>query len=339
MVVEATFDADVVDGVGDGNDEGVRWQFRRPDPAVAALRAVGHLAGDPSPHIRTPGLHLVRAVRSLNAGVGPDLIHSFDLVFYPNLLALSRLARPLLAHFHGGAPARRPGWRVAERLALSKVDRLLFTTVDQAVPWIESGYPGDRVRTILETSVLVPGAVPLGLPGSPALVCVGRLDNVKDPLTVLAGFDRLLKTHPNAVLHLAWTDAPLHAEILARAAAFGPAVRLHGRLLPADAFALIANADALLQASVREVCGVAVLEAMAAGTPPVVTDIPAFTAVLGDCGARFSAGDAEGMARAIRGVLADPTQRTRCRARFDAALSFDALAMELDAIYRELLHP
>ena len=160
---------------------------------------------------------------------------------------------------------------------------------------------------------------------------------MKDPLTTLAGFALVLRDHPDAVLHLAWTDAPLHADVLLAARPLGQRVRLLGRLSRAGARALIGEADALVQSSTREVCGIAVLEAMAAGTPPVVTDIPSFRAVLGDCGARFAPGDPAGLASGVLRVLADPTQRARCRARFERELSFDALAERVERVYRELV--
>lgn len=332
VVVEAEFDADHVDG-------SVRWRFRAPSGVARAARALGRALGDPHPAIRSPAPHLVRAV----AEGAPDLVHSFDLVYYPLLRALAGLGRPLVAHFHGGAAARRPAWRQLERLALSRVDRLLFTTQSHADPWVRNGYPADHVRLVTETSVDLapagPGAPAPGATraGAPMLACVGRLDAVKDPLTTLAGFALVLRDAPGAVLHLAWTDAPLRAAVLHAARPLGAHVRLHERLSRTGARALIGDADVLVQGSTREVCGIAVLEAMAAGTPPVVTDIPSFRAVLGDCGARFPPGDPAGLAAGVHAVLADPTQRARCRARFERELSFDALAERVEGVYRELL--
>lgn len=332
VVVEAPFDADHVDGR-------VRWRFRAPSPVARAARAAGRALGDPYPAIRSPAPHLVHAV----ADSSPDLVHSFDLVYYPMLRALGGLGHPLVAHFHGGAAARRPAWRQLERLALSRVDRLLFTTPSHAEPWVQNGFPADHVRLVTETSVELEPASHRDPPaartrsGAPMLACVGRLDAVKDPLTTLAGFALVLRDHPDAVLHLAWTDAPLHADVLLAARPLGQRVRLLGRLSRAGARALIGEADALVQSSTREVCGIAVLEAMAAGTPPVVTDIPSFRAVLGDCGARFAPGDPAGLASGVLRVLADPTQRARCRARFERELSFDALAERVERVYRELV--
>jgi glycosyltransferase involved in cell wall biosynthesis len=328
VVVEAEFDADAVDTHGSG----VPWHFRRADPAIRVARQLGRACGDRWPALRTPAPHVERVLRA----DPPDIVHSFDLVAYPHLLALGRLGVPLLAHFHGGAAARRSVWRALEKRALSKVKRLLFTTSSHAAGWIANGYPEDQVRVVFETSVdLQPVTRRPNV--DPVLVCVGRLDAVKDPLTTLAGFEQLLVTHPNAVLHLCWTDAPMREAVQAYARRLGERVRLHGTLRHEAVIALMRSADVLVQSSVREVCGVAVLEAMALGVPPVVTDIPAFRAVLGDCGARFPVGDAAGLADGVRRVLGDPDAARACRDRFERHLSFDALAEQLCAVYADLL--
>lgn len=330
VVVEAPFDTDTM-------YHGVSWRFRKPDRVALGVRALGRSVGDPYPQIRSPAPHLVRALREHP----PDVIHAFDLVFYPLLWALGRVGSPVIAHFHGGSAARRPGWRLAETAALHRTARLLFTTIEHARPWIQNGYPADQVRAVFETSVAVSDPQltesTTSILLTPVIASVGRLDAVKDPGTTLDGFERLLVTQPGAVLHMAWTDAPLHTAVLARARGLGDHVRLHGRLSRAGARSLISGADAFVQSSTREVCGIAVLEALALGTPPVVTNIPSFTALLGDCGARFQPGDAEGLAVGLRAVLSDPSQRTRCRARFEAALSFDALALNVERVYRELV--
>lgn len=350
VVVEAPFDTDAM-------YHGVSWRFRKPDRVALGVRALGRSAGDPYPQIRSPAPHLVRAVQEHP----PDVIHAFDLVFYPLLWSLGRVGPPVVAHFHGGRAARRPAWRLAETAALRRTARLLFTTRDHARPWVENGYPEGQVRLLFETSVDVSCVDSLSSPlwvrqrvgvaegrrgvagtrelfvPAPQIASVGRLDAVKDPFTTLAGFERLLATHPGAVLHMTWTDAPLHTAVLARARGLGDHVRLHGRLSRAGARALISGADAFVQSSTREVCGIAVLEALALGTPPVVTNIPSFAALLGDCGARFQPGDPEGLAVGLSAVLSDPSQRDRCRARFDSALSFDALALDVERVYRELV--
>jgi glycosyltransferase involved in cell wall biosynthesis len=170
-------------------------------------------------------------------------------------------------------------------------------------------------------------------------LCVGRLDPVKDPLTTIAGFARIAKVQPGARLVLAWTDAPLLAAVRARIEALGIAdrVELRGTVARDGMEALYASADVLLQASVREVCGVAVLEALACGVPPVVTDIPSFRKLTdqGRVGRLFPRGDDVALAAQALALAELPREAMAAAARawFEQALSFDVLAGELEGIY------
>ena len=105
--------------------------------------------------------------------------------------------------------------------------------------------------------------------------------------------------------------------------------------------AIYSSADFLLQASRREFSGCAVLEAMACGAIPVVTDIPSFRAMTdrGRLGALFPIGDDRALAD---GVLAIPPERIPARsaevaAHFRRELSFAAMAWRLAPVYDELL--
>ena len=182
---------------------------------------------------------------------------------------------------------------------------------------------------------LVP--LPRRAPG-PSLLHLGRLDPVKDPLTTLGGFSRLLRVRPEARLTLAWNEGPLEASVRRRVAEpdLRGRVELRGRVTREEVRGLLAAADALVQASVREVCGIAVLEALAAGVPPVVSDIPAFRMLTdhGRFGRLFPVGDPVGLAHAALVVLAE---RPDPRPWFARALSFAALAPRLVAAYEEAL--
>lgn len=314
---------------GRHEEPGVTWVFVPPTRATRlARRALGAL-GDDAPHVRAPADGVLPAVRASR----PEVIVSFDLVFYPTLLLLGRLARKLgaalVAHDHGGAPARRPAYRALARKALSGVHALSFTTRERAQAWVDAGNLPDlgRVHEVFEGSTdLGPVDPDPALVGDPACLHVGRLDPVKDPLTTLRGFARLRARRPGARLYLAWNDAPLLDAVRAEA---GEGVTLLGPQPRERMAALYSAADLLLQASVREVCGNAVIEALACGATPVVSDIPPFRRLLGPVGATFPVGDPEGLARAAAAARAD---RAAARARFEAALAFPVLARELEAV-------
>ncbi|MDP2307790.1 MAG: glycosyltransferase family 4 protein [Pseudomonadota bacterium] len=330
--------------------EGVTWELVPPSAATLASRRLLQLTGHPSPRVPAPAT----AVPPVVLGLRPDVIHSFDLVLYPSLALLGGVARrlgvPLVAHFHGGAPARNPAWRRVERRALANVARLLFTTRARGREWVESGALADegRIVEIFETSTFFgSGARPTDrrspdtrLSAGPRFLSVGRLDPVKDPRTTLDGFARIARVRPDARLVLAWNASPMEAEVrrvIASDPVLAPRVELRGRVARAEMATLYAEADILLQSSVREVCGVAVIEALACGCVPVVTDIPPFRRLLdgGHVGRLFPRGDGVALAAQVLALLDGDLggASAAARARFDRALSFDVLAAELESIY------
>lgn len=324
------------------DDHGVAWHFVPPGAPLRLARAALTTAGRDDASVKLPAPHLARAAAAL-AG---DVVHSFDLVAYPLLAALGRDARrrgaALVTHFHGGAPARVAALRRVERAAFADVGRFGFTTRAHAAPWVRSGALADdaRVVEVFEVSShFTPGdraaaRAATGLRGAPAVLHLGRLDAVKDPLTVVAGFRTALAALPHAELSFAWTDAPLLDAV--RTAAAGLPVHWLGPQPRPQVEALLRGADVLVQASTREVCGRAVLEAFATGTPCVLSDIPSFRRLTdhGRVGALFPPGDDGALAAALR-QTDFPALRASVRDHFDAALSYERLADDVVAMYRE----
>ncbi|HEX2282106.1 MAG TPA: glycosyltransferase, partial [Thermomicrobiales bacterium] len=119
-----------------------------------------------------------------------------------------------------------------------------------------------------------------------------------------------------------------------------PAVELRGRARHDEMEAIYSSADFLLQASLREWSGLAVLEAMSCGCIPIVTNIPSFSAMTSDgtYGRLFQPGDAEGLASAALEI--DAAERERLsedvRNRFRESLSFEALARDVERVYLEV---
>jgi glycosyltransferase-like protein len=128
----------------------------------------------------------------------------------------------------------------------------------------------------------------LALGDGPVFLAVGGVEPRKNTLRILAAFLTVRAQLPAARLviaggvslldHGAYAD---RFDALVRAAP-GPAPMLLGRVDDADMAGLYRCADALVFPSVREGFGLAVLEAMACGTPAVVSRIAPFTDYLPD---------------------------------------------------------
>ncbi len=99
-------------------------------------------------------------------------------------------------------------------------------------------------------------------------------------------------------------------------------------------------ADFFVLGSRGESCGYAVIEALACGTPPLVTDIPSFRRLTGEgaVGALAPPGDAAAMARALvewSGRRRDALRRA-ARRHFERALSFEVVDKQLRGVYETL---
>jgi glycosyltransferase involved in cell wall biosynthesis len=178
-----------------------------------------------------------------------------------------------------------------------------------------------------------PGALPahVDLPDR-YLLFVGTLEPRKDLATLLAAFRQLRSLDPDA--------PPL---VLAGPAGWGPAldtaglgpndVRQVGYLDGAALRSVVAHAAALCFPSIHEGFGLPPLEALAAGTPVVASDLPALREVLADAGSAvrfFPPRDADALAQAISGALTakcDPAQGIAHARRFTWAHTASLTAM------------
>jgi glycosyltransferase involved in cell wall biosynthesis len=114
---------------------------------------------------------------------------------------------------------------------------------------------------------------------------------------------------------------------------------LLGKVKHAQVQRLMQAADLFVSGSHAEGSGYALLEALACGVAPVVTDIPSFRALTdeGRIGALWPRGNPARLADAlIRTATATPSKHD-VRAWFESALSFEAVGRQWQAAYRQLL--
>jgi glycosyltransferase involved in cell wall biosynthesis len=263
---------------------------------------------------------------------------------------------PLVVQHHaGGPPPQSPGMRGAVRRfgwgrGLAGAAAFFFTSVEQADPWRAAGLlrPDQPVHAIPESSRVV-RHVPrsdarrrTALRGQPELLWVGRLVPAKDPSTVLEGFASALTSLREAHLTFVYQSETLLAtlrERLGRDPHLAERVQLLGAV-PRDALAdLLSAADVFVLGSHDEGSGYALLEALASGLVPVVTDIPAFRALTagGTLGALWRPGDAAALATALVAVGSRPleSRREAVRRHFESELSWSAVGRRAVALYRE----
>jgi glycosyltransferase involved in cell wall biosynthesis len=181
-----------------------------------------------------------------------------------------------------------------------------------------------------------------GLHGEPCVLWVGHLAAGKDPLTILEGVARAALQLPGLQLWCAFGNAPLLEDVhrrIDRDPRLAGRVHLLGKVPHAQIETLMQAADLFVSGSHAESCGYALLEALASGVTPVITDIPSFRALTGDgsVGNLWPPGDAEKLADAL--VRAASTRRSPSdiRAHFEAALSFAAVGRLWADAYAQVL--
>jgi glycosyltransferase involved in cell wall biosynthesis len=283
--------------------------------------------------------------------LAPDVLHVQGLDFPRDVLFLARTMPgvPILLQDHANRPA--PLWRRAlSRRGLAAAAGVAFCAREQARPFQRLGLlpshlglyeipesscdfsPGDRSEARRLT----------GLHGDPALLWVGHLDANKDPLTVLEGVALATRQLPGLTLWCCFGSAPLLAQVQRRIATAPLAGRVHllGSVPHGEVELLMRAADAFVLGSHRESTGYSVMEALACGLPPVVTDIPSFRMLMGagEAGALWPCGDAQQLHAALLRVAAAPEGllRTTARAHFKRTLSAGALGARLAAAYQDL---
>jgi alpha-1,6-mannosyltransferase len=172
---------------------------------------------------------------------------------------------------------------------------------------------GNLVRVPLGVDLNTFGVRPRPVAGGQVLlVHCGRLSAEKKPQRSLNTLATLLADGVPARLVVAG-DGPLRSRLERRAARDGLPVTFAG-FLPGRAAlaALLASADVAIAPGPAETFGLAALEALACGTPVVVSAESALSEVIGAAGASVAGED---LAAGVRSVLARPEQSRRDAAR------------------------
>ena len=199
----------------------------------------------------------------------------------------------------------------------------------------------------LPYGIPLPAVARQAAPGALRVVYAGRFEQQQKGVFDLPEIDRALKARG---IDVAWTVAgagPDEAALKARWA-FNPNVRWLGQLSTPELIAQYIAQDVFVLPTRHEGFPVALLEAMAAGVPPVVSDIasgiPEIVAV--DNGVRVPVGDVAAYANAIASLAAnrDRLESLSAAARRDVAARFDirdraADYQELYARWRDLYQP
>nr|WP_244932367.1 glycosyltransferase [Nocardioides sp. W7] len=261
----------------------------------------------------------------------PTSVESSDKL---TLLPVARWARRngvrsvLFSHERlGDMLAMRTGLDAASKVSISLLNRLLVRSFDTVV--VTSDYARREFQALADTVGCPIEQVPLGVdlatfrpqpPSAPSapgaelrLVHVGRLSREKSPHLAVA---TAVELHRRGVpLRLDVYGEGPHRDELAALAGSAPAT-FHGFVDGrADLARRIASADVSLSVCPSETFGLAVLEALACGTPVVTADRGGARELVDAASGAWGAPDASSLADAVLEVAARPLALRRAAAR------------------------
>jgi phosphatidylinositol alpha-mannosyltransferase len=244
---------------------------------------------------------------------------------------------PVVGTFHAYSTKAFPNYVATMLGARRRFNQLSARiAVSEAAAWTGRRWFGGDY-TIVPNGVDV-AAAPQG-PKKPSdelrLLFVGRAEERKGLPVLLAAFQALVEHVPSRL-----TVVGADPEDLARLIA-DPDLLSHidvlGKVSDSVLWRQLGEADLLCAPSLTgESFGMVLIEAMAAGTPVVASDIDAFRRVLdgGQAGALFPVGDATGLADTVVTLLADPSRRARLSAQGSRVVA----AYDWDVVTADILH-
>lgn len=301
----------------------------------------------------------LRKVRELDADVVH--VHSLTLSLQTFVLRWLLPAKTAIVVQHHGGRSPGPFKRSLHNLLNSVSDAFFFATHAQGADWFMKQPPYRKVMPVIEGTTffdydsrdktIPPGYVnrsvarqKTGLQGATVLLWVGRLDENKDPLTVLEGFRLLLQRNPMARLYMIYSDnklEPAVKEFISVDVALSCQVALLGKIPHEQMADYYHSADYFVLGSHYEGCGYAMSEAMRCGCVPVVTDIPSFRSMTngGRLGALWQPGNKDSFLAAATAAFCRPLEQEAraCVDYYREHLSFDAIARVAKGHYQQMV--
>ncbi len=284
----------------------------------------------------------------------PDVVHLHHLSLSLQTVALRSLLpkkTAIIIQHHGGKMVRN--WKMNVHNFLHRVaDGYFFTTREQGEWWFTNSQQRKKIMPVMEGGTFfdfdsrdaIPTNQKKDLTGSPVLLWVGRLDENKDPLTVLSGFEILLQQYPQARLHMIYNEGKLLQQVKDKinvSQTLKNSVQLLGAIPHHEIRAYYNSAGYFVLGSHYEGSGYALSEALRCGCVPIITDIPSFRMMTdnGRLGALWQPDNANSFVTAAKTAMAKPLQseRQQCIDYFNEALSFDAIARTALQYYPQLL--
>ena len=297
------------------------------------------------------------------ATLQPDIVHlhHFSRSLQTFILRFFLKHKTALVIQHHGGPTPRGLIKSIHDGFNSIADAFFFTTVEQGKEWFPNKKMHQKIFPVMEGSTFFDFAHRnderelyyhdrnetrkiSGVSGDPVFLWVGRLDENKDPLAVLGGFEELFLKHPAAKLYMIYNDQQLMGEVKTRIDSSGilkQQVRLLGKIPHREIQSYYNSADYFVLGSHYEGSGYALSEALRCGCVPIITDIPSFRMMTGNgqLGGLWEPGNSHSFIQAANKAMNKSLKEEaeRCVDFFKKNLCFDAIADQALIHYQEIM--
>lgn len=286
-----------------------------------------------------------RAVLAALDGRSPSVIHAHAAI--PARIG-QQLGAPVLQTMHGWS-RRKSAAHTAEDLSIMRELPLVVFPSRASLQEVQS-LGGESRRAAIVPNGIAAAAPAAPLPalladvagrrkdGTKVLLSIGSLTAQKNHRAIIAALPQIVRGHD--IVAVLVGEGPELDSLAAQARALGVAdrVRLVGYL--PEAASVLAIADVLIQPSLAESLGVAVIEAFRAGVPVAVNRIPALIELVGndERGWTFDASAPGTLVIAVERMLAsrDEGRTQRARRYFEEGFTDDRMIAAYCALYSSL---
>lgn len=317
-------------------------EFNFADDMMAWTLAMGHA-------MTRTGL----SIRTDDGTWRPDVVHAHDwLVAHPAIALAEFYDVPMVSTIHATEAGRHSGWvsgrlsrqvHAVESWLVRESDSLITCSASMRDEITELFGPGLAEVTVIRNGIDAarwPFASRRPRTGPPELLYVGRLEYEKGVHDAIAALPRIRRTHPGTTLTIAgegtqydWLVEQAGKHRVRKATTF------LGRLDHAELLAVLHRADAAVLPSHYEPFGLVALEAAAAGTPLVTSNIGGLgeAVINGETGMSCPPRDVARLAKAVRALLDDPAAAQRraraARERLTSDFDWHTVADETAQVY------
>ena len=271
----------------------------------------------------------------------PDVVHLHEpLIPSLSLLALSRATAPCVGTFHAAADSSL-GYRLGQPVLRLAARRLTVRTAvsDAARELIQRYLPGEYLLTPngIDAATFTE-AEPVDLGEGKKVLFLGRLERRKGLEVLLQAMTRLRDADVELVVA---GSGPQEKEMKGLAERLLVNARFLGRVDDGTKAGLFKRADVYCAPALGgESFGIVLVEAMAAGTPVVCSDLPGFRAVAASSAVLVTPGEAGLLADALRRGIADGSlaeKMGRSGMRTASAFDWSRLVGNVESIYERAI--